>query len=354
MPLIPSTGVSGLALTGAGGAGEAIVLDPYTESTSNAPLWIQSTNLASGIAVSADGGHQYPTPEADSIWVSSPETEGELRGSTRPQRRTISVALQAVEPTDAAATNACTNPVFATGTAGWTNNSLTTMAASAYQVTDPLVPFLSGFDTALHTVGDASADSASFSFAVQNGVAQTVSAWVWVNSGSTRLEVWTAAPAVFATGTTTGTTSAWQRVSLTFTPNVSATWTLRLSQAAAGAHNAWWTGVQIGPPDPYFDGDMAGCDWTGTRNASTSTRPAPGGARYARIRADVEDKLARLNARGGTYRRSLPTGEHILFDVQEARLLSWTETVEAEQYRYVKAQLEFICEPYGRGVAITV
>jgi hypothetical protein len=338
-------------------AGESIVLDPYAESTANAPLWLHSRSngsLAPGVGLSADTGHSYPTPEPEAVWVSSPDTEGELLGATRPQRRTITARLQIVEPGDAAAVNACTNPVFATGTTGWTNNSLTTFASGVYQAVDTGVAFLPGFDTGLHTVGDALADSANFSFSAVNGVAQTASVWVWANLGSVRIEVWTAAPAAFVTSATVTSLDGWTRLVLPFTPNATATWTVRLSQAASGAHNAWWTGVQIGPRDPYFDGDTPGCYWTGTRNASTSQRRAPGGKRFAGIKADVEDKISAMNALGGTYRRTLPTGEHITFDVLQARLIGWDEQATAEQYRYIKGDVEFVCKPYGRGPSVTV
>jgi len=337
-------------------AGESVVLDPYTESTSNAPLWLHArgnSSLSTGVVLSADGGHQYPTPEPEAIWIGTTETEGELRGSTRPQRRVIPVTLQIIEPTNGAATNLCTNPVFATGTAGWTNNSLTVFAASRYQITDPAMSFLPGFDTALHATSDADDDNAAFSLAVTNGTPVVFSAWVWVNSGTVRMEVWNATPALFANSANIALGS-WQRVTMSVTPNASATWTFRVAQNGAGTANWWMTGVQLGPADPYFDGDTPGCAWTGTRNASTSTRAATGGARYAAIRGAIESKIAKLDQYGGTYRRTLPTGEHIIFDVQAARLVSWQEDPLAEQNRYVKAAIEFTCKPYGRGLEVTV
>jgi hypothetical protein len=353
VPLILSAGAAVASVTSTTPTGEALVLDPFAEAVGNAPLWMHGL-ANSGVFLSADGGHSYPTPQSEEIWVSSPDTEGELLGNSRPQRRVVSVVLQIIEPTDGAATNACTNPVFAVDTAGWTNNSLTTMARSVYKQTDPALPFLSGFDTALHTAGDAVADSANHSVATQSGVAQTVSAWVWVNSGSTRLEVWTDAPAVFATGTTVLPTSAWQRVALTFTPSASATWTLRLSQVAAGTHNAWWTGVQVGPADPYFDGDTPGCDWTGARHASSSVRLASGGKRYAGIVNDLENKIAEIDAAGGTYRRTLPSGDTITFDVQKARITEETHDIIAELRRALKMSIDFTCKPYGRWSEVTV
>lgn len=336
---------------------DSVVLDPYSESSANAPLWLQAAgnaSLSNGIYLSADGGQQYPTPESDSVWVSSPETEGELRGSTRPQRRTISATLQIIEPTDLAAVNRCTNPTFAIDTTGWANNSLPTFQRVV--LTPALgVGFLPGFDTALNAIGDASGDSANFSFAVTSGTSYTFSAWVsCISSPPARLEVWTASPALFASSANATTDALWNRLTVTFTANATATWTFRVAQVGAGVMTAYATGVQIGPADPYFDGDTPGCYWTGTRNASTSQRRAPGGKRYAGIRADVEDKIAAMTSAGGTYRRTLPTGESITFDVLEASLSSWEETVEAEQYRFVKGKLEFVCKPYGRGSVVAV
>lgn len=332
-------------------AGESIVLDPYSENPGNAPLWLHArgnASLSNGVMLSADGGHEYPSPEADSIWVSSPETEGELRASTRPQRRTITVNTQIVEPGEAAAVNRCTNPTFAVDTTGWANNSLPTFQRVV--LTRSLgLGFLPGFDTALNANGDATGDSANFSFAVTSGTAYTFSAWVFsVSTPTARLEVHTAAPTLFASSTT-ATANSWNRLAVTFTANASATWTFRVAQSGAGGMTTYVTGVQIGPADPYFDGDTPGCYWLSTRNASISQRRAAGGARYAGIRSDIESKIAAMNDNGGTYRRTLPTGESITFDVLEARVAGWDETVMAERYRYIRCSLVFVCRPYGRG-----
>src|SRR6266498_3835091 len=107
-----------------------------------------------GVRLSADGGHSYPTGDPDDVWVSSPETEGELRGNARAQRRTISVKLQVEEPPDPAATNKATNPTAAVGTTGWTNNSLVLMERKAV-----LPARLDGFDTAIHATSNADDDS---------------------------------------------------------------------------------------------------------------------------------------------------------------------------------------------------
>lgn len=336
-------------------SGEALVLDPQTESTANAPLWIHSrgnADLSNGVYLSADGGHAYPTPEADAIWVSSPETEGELRANTRPQRRVITTTLLVVEPTDAAATNKATNPTAGKDTTGWTNNSLTAMNRVLLK-DDTGLPFLPGFDTGLHISGDADDDSAYLSASVTNGVAETFSAWVFVNSGTCRLEVWNATPALNASSANI-TAGSWQRVVLPYTPTTTATYTFRLAQNGAGTFNAYVTGMQIGPSGSYFDGDTPGCYWTGTRGASSSTRRATGGARYAGIKSDIEDKVAKLDRYGGTLRRTLPSGERITFDVVEARINSWTEDVISELRRIIRCELAFTCKPYGRGDEVTV
>jgi hypothetical protein len=331
--------------------GEGIVLDPATESATNAPLWLhQRSNgsLSPGVTLSADGGHQYPTPDPDDVWVSSPETEGELRGNTRPQRRTITVTLQVVEPTDPGATNKATNPSAQVNTTGWTNNSLT-----LFERQTTLPARLDGFDTAIHATGNADDDSTYLSASVTNGVTETFSAWVYVVTGTVRLEVWNATPALSVSGSNI-LAGSWQRVALPFTPGATNTWTFRVAQNGAGTSEFYVTGVQIGPADPYFSGDTPGCYWTGTRGASASVRRTPGGERYDGIKVDIEDKIAKLNQFGGTYRRTLPSGETITFDVQAAQLASWQEDPVAETFRYTKCQISFTCKPYGRGGAVTV
>lgn len=331
--------------------GEAIVLDPQNENAANAPLWLHArtnTSLSTGVALSADNGHAYPPPEPDAIWVSSVETEGELRGNTRPQRRVITTTLQIVEPGDATATNKATNPAAGKDTTGWTNNSLTLMER---QTTLPAR--LDGFDSAIHATSNADDDSSHLSAAVSSGVVETFSAWVYVVSGTVRLEVWNATPAI-NTSSANITAGSWQRIVLPYTPTTTATYTFRVAQNGAGTAEWYVTGMLIGPADPYFDGDTPGCYWTGTRGASSSTRRASGGARYAGIKNDIEDKIAKLDRSGGTLRRTLPSGERITFDVIQARIVSWSEDPIAELRRVIKGELEFTCKPYGRGDEVTV
>jgi hypothetical protein len=333
--------------TGAGG--EALVLDPQNESAANAPLWLHSGGLRSGgSALSVDGGHSYAPSEPDVIWVSSPETEGELRANTRPTRRTINLTLIIAEPGDAAATNKATNPAAASATTNWTNNSLTLM--------ERLTTFparLDGFDTAIHATGNADDDAAYLTASVTNTVAETFSAWVYVVSGTVRLEVWNASPALNVAGSNIAAGS-WQRISLAYTPTTTASYTFRVAQNGAGTSEFYVTGVQIGPADPYFSGYTPGCYWTGTPGLSSSVRRAPGGARYTGIRSDIEDKIAKLDRHGGTLRRTVPSGDRITYDVIQARIVQWQEDVLAELRSIIRGELEFVCKPYGRGDEVTV
>jgi hypothetical protein len=326
---------------------EAIVLDPVTEDIRNAPLWLQAANLVDGITLAADSGHAYPAPEAESVWVASPETEGEVRGSTRPQRRTIPITVQIVEPTQAAATNLCVNPSAVKDTTGATNTSLTLLERQT-----ALPARLDGFDTAYHATGNAASDYVSWAVAVTSGATGVFSAWVYVVSGTVRLEAWNATPALNASSATI-TAGSWARVNLTFTPTTTATYTFRVNQSAAGTSEFYVTGVQIGPADPFFDGDLPGCYWTGTRANSASFRRATGGPRFSGIKSDIEDKVAQMDRRGGTYRRTLISGETITFDVLEARWVQWDEEITAEFGRFIKGHAEFTCKPYGRGAEVT-
>lgn len=333
--------------TGAGG--EALVLDPQNEATANAPLWLHSGGLRfGGIALSADGGHSYPPPEPDAIWVSSPETEGELRANTRPGRRTISVTLLIREPDDATATNKALSP-----TAG--PNLLTWGSAGTviFERVTTLPARLDGFDTAVHVTTNSDDDSCRVNAGVTASLAETFTAWVYVVSGTVRLELWTSLPSFVQAGANI-TTGSWQRVALPYTPGSSDTWSFRVAQNGAGTAEWYVTGVQIGPADPYFDGDTPGCYWTGTRMQSSSVRRATGGARYVGIRSDIEDKIAKLDRYGGTLRRTLPSGDRITFDVIQARVVEWQEDVIAELRNMIRCELEFVCKPYGRGDEVTV
>lgn len=328
---------------------EIIVIDNVKEDANDVPLYLQVPSDSSrGINLAVDGGHDYPVPEDDAVWVYSPETEGELLASLRRQRRTIPITLQVVEPADAAATNKAVNPSASKDLTGVTSNSLVLMERQT-----ALPAILPGFDSAVHATGNADDDSASWAAAVTNAVAETFSAWVYVVSGTVRLEAWNATPALNASSANI-TTGSWQRVSLAYTPTTTATYTFRVAQNGAGTCEFYATGIQIGPADPFFDGDTPGCKWTGTRCNSTSIRLAPGGRRFQGILEDLEAKVLELRVYGGTYRRTFPNGSTLTYDVQTARITQEDNGILAELRCVAKVGIELTVKPLARGDKVTV
>lgn len=72
-------------------------------------------------------------------------------------------------------------------------------------------------------------------------------------------------------------TEAWTYLSITGTPDGTATWTFGVEQNGAGAADYYFTGVTIESPAtttfrPFIDGSRPHSNWTGTADASTSVR----------------------------------------------------------------------------------
>lgn len=117
-------------------------------------------------------------------------------------------------------------------------------------------------------------------------------------------------------------------------------WTTFLAAVAAASNGS--------NPTPYFDGDFPGHRWSGTPLASTSIRPAPGGARLDAIVGDLEEKLAKIADNGGTYRRDFTAGPGF-FDLEGAAFTSSEH--KGKQYRQGGHSYELSLEaaPYVRG-----
>lgn len=317
---------------------ERLCFDPTKEDSANAPLELISADddQITGVTEQA-----YPHGALMVQWAGSVDTEGELPASRKYGNRQINLTVEIADPGLTAATNKATNPKAAVDTTGWTNNSLVLMER---QTTLPAR--LDPFDTAMHATCNADDDSAYLSAAVTNGVAETFTAWVYVVSGTVRLEVWTAGPANFASSANI-TVGSWQKIALPYTPNATATWTFRVCQNGAGTSEFYVTGAQIGPAYPYFDGDTVGCAWSGTRNASSSTRPAGETRRNAAV-SQLEAKVAKIAREGGTLRRVLNDNTAITFDLHTGDTFDPVFDF-AYQAGLAVIKVAFTAMPEGRG-----
>lgn len=322
---------------------ERLCFDPTREDPSNAPLEIISPTDDEIIGLIS---HDYPAPALTVQWAGSVDTSGALPASRKYENRTIPLSIEVADPGLAAASNKATNPKAAADTTGWTNNSLTLMERQTN-----LPARLDPFDTAIHATGNADDDAAYLSASVTNAVSEIFTAWVYVVSGTVRLEVWNATPTLNASSSNI-TTGSWQKIALPYTPTTTATYTFRVAQNGAGTSEFYVTGMQIGPAYPYFDGDTPGCSWSGTRNASSSTRPA-GEARFNAAVADVQAKIAKLAREGGTLRRVLNDGTPITFDLHTGDTFSVTFDV-AYQAGLAAISVGLTALPEGRGDSVTL
>lgn len=67
----------------------------------------------------------------------------------------------------------------------------------------------------------------------------------------------------------------------------------------------------------------------------------------------LQAKIAKLDREGGTYRRVLPSGDTITFDVEEASIQVPADQAWVSRKR-ADVDLTFICKPYGRGDKVTL
>lgn len=105
-------------------------------------------------------------------------------------------------------------------------------------------------------------------------------------------------------------------------------------------------------PTAYFDGDTPGCDWSGARYASTSTRPPPDGTRFSRIVRDVTAQLDRIKReKSGTWRRYSAAGGPITFDLVSAKVPSAPQGLDIARKR-MDIDLSFEARPGGRGAEV--
>lgn len=336
-------------------AGERITLNPRSEDSANLPLDLHDPD--NGISLLE---HDYPVPEEVRQWAESADTEGALLASARPPVRPIPVKVRITETPDPAATNRITNPKAATGLTGITNvgGTLTRVALDGTDGPRP-ADGMPPVDTGVRVVAAAAGNRGAWDVAVTNAQVSRFSAWVYRESGAgtVGLVVTDAGGTVKSSSSTVSTSGQWTRLDVVVTPDATATWKLCVRQVSAGAATFVYTlgldevGSTLGP---YFDGDSIGCAWSSTANASSSSRPATGGARFEAMEADLRAIVARMRppGAGGTYRRVKPSGDIRIFDIATADINVPTDKRSVSR-RSKDVTLTFTAQPYARGAQIT-
>lgn len=339
-------------------AGERLCLSPVLDDSGNSPLELsgQDGSLGNGVLLMS---HEYPPPPTQPQWVAGADSEGESLANTRYSNRTINLTLRVAEPSDGASTNLATNPKCAVDTTGWTNSGLGTMQRSVLYGSNPDGIGGVGADTALNVVGSADGQYAYLSIAVTSGLSYSFSAYVYLTANSAtgvRLDAYNATPTLKFNSSNVTTTGSWQRLSVTFTADSTATWRFGLRQVGAGAVTAFGAGFMVEQSSSlgnYFDGDSPGCAWTGTHHSTTSTRPASGGNRFLKILDDLQEATDRINREGGVLMRVAPGGEPLMFDVSECQFEN-TNDNRFIHSRRTQVSLSFTAKPFWRGVYQTL
>jgi hypothetical protein len=234
-------------------------------------------------------------------------------------------------------TNLCTNPAFETNATSWSGSGTPapTVAQSAVQAhsgTKSLLVTSTGAATLL--------PNALYTLTTVASTTYTVSAWVFVPAGNPAVQVFaSAAPTVFGTSTTT--TNAWQRVSVTFTASSASTGINFWSNFTGVGQTFFIDDVLIEASSTvgtYFDGSTTATSsytfaWSGVANGSTSTAtpivtpqqiPSIVGWSKERLVGCVGQKLYELNSNAAPL-SVLPTAKY----THPTPGWTWTDISEA-------------------------
>jgi hypothetical protein len=168
-----------------------------------------------------------------------------------------------------AATNFITNPSFETATTGWAGDGSTITRVSAIAKYGAwaldVTPTAGTTDGAHYAMTLAAASAYAFSIWVKRtDIAAPLVAYVYNNTTTTVIA-----------STALANTTAWQRVTVSFTTTGSNIYWLGVAkQSSTSVFNWYLDGAQLETTaaSTYIDGDQAGCRWNGTRHASTSVR----------------------------------------------------------------------------------
>lgn len=360
---------------------ERLILDPISENppyqvAANRPVEITGNRTPSpeghGIFLS---DHSYPRPEMQSTFASSRDSQGEPRfGKSKFGNRKIPIKVLITEASGVGeATNLVTNPSFETNLTGWTSGT----ATGDFGVTTALSRLASWFKAGeysayikLTKAATATASTWKLTTAenilgipVAAGTEYAASAWVNVLDApatGVRVEIrwWTAGGALLSTteGQNVNTLGESKLSVVGKAPATAAFAAVRIIAASSTSGDVaefQFDAVQFeqavdSKPTPYLDGDVPGCYWTGTAHGSTAKRIGTGSNRRRFIRSlyDLEEKIEKLAEEGGTYKRVLPDGSWMVFDVIEASFVGeWAKQFNQGQQEF---SFELICKPGAR------
>lgn len=172
--------------------------------------------------------------------------------------------------------NLVTNPSFEAATTGYTfdggNTGVRSNLESKFGLSSCLGTYQDDLNLARYAI-------------TLTAAAHTFSAWVYLGAawdgGAVRLAMENFAGSAITTATTTTTTvSTWVRLQITVTPvggDLVGDLVVEAASAPTAGRGLFIDGIQceaLSYSTTYCDGDQDGCEWNGTRHASTSTRSA--------------------------------------------------------------------------------
>jgi hypothetical protein len=300
-------------------------------------------------------GHDYAPPKPEAIRSGSADTDGDPVVSTKYGNRTITAKVRVVEPSDPAAVNKVVNPTAETDLVGITKAG----TATQVRVVDPLAtPVGLNLDTYLSMETSTSGARGVWKATPTIGVKETFSVYARVTAltGAAFVQavVRTPAAATLATSARIEAVSAegeWVRLTVSFTATEAGEHEFAVWQGTTGTASYRYTAGQLElgtVATHYFDGDTPGCDWSGARNGSASTRPAPDGTRFSRICRDVTRQIDRIKrTRQGVYRRISAQGGPMYWDLRVGEIAEAPTALDIQRKR-AEYGLSFEALPGGR------
>lgn len=357
---------------------ERITLDPVTEDPTLQPLDLVGLDPSWGIYLLS---HEYPPPKPEVQRSGGIDTEGDPVVASKYGNRTITARVRVFEPSDPAATNILSNPSLELGFTDWSADGTATQNSFARSTAWAKAGDYSIYVKYTATGKEQTArvwsknSGATAGHPVVAGTKYTFSAWVkvvtlpksgkgpqlyirWRNEAGGVIED---SSGSVARATATGE----QRLAFTATaPAGAVTAHVMIGQynqgnlLESGEVTEFYVDASqleaAAAATSYFDGDTPGCDWSGARHATSSTRPAPDGTRFSRICRDVTQRLDRIKrTKRGTYRRIAPGFSPVTYDLRVAELADAPQDLGIGMRR-AELTLGFEALPGGRGPEIQI
>lgn len=339
---------------------ERVTIDHVSEDSSLSPLDLVGIDPSWGIYLLE---HDYAPPKPEIQRAGSVDTEGDLVVNAKYPNRTITARVRIFEPEDPASTNLAINPIAALNATTWVGVSLLSGPTRVIPANNPRGK---GTSTAVEAQSNAAADILYHdSISVTSGKTYRASLYVQLaalTATGLKLCIYNSAGTKKAESTTFATVNTtaegWTRLNVSFTADAtSGAWRVGLEQIGAGAATFSATAMLVEESatlTPFFCGETPGCDWSGARHASTSTRPAPDGTRFSRIYADVMAKLDRIKReKVGTYRRHAPGFSPIVYDLLGAEVTDAPQDIGIGM-KQAEIGLSLEAKPGGRGPEVQI